>query len=187
MSGERQTRHFGETSHRARYEFASKSVRPHMQVLDVFCGNGYGSEIMAKRGAEVTAFDSFNSQKKRIGVTFIQATFPKVDLPPRYYDVAICFEAIEHVPYRMAFELVRSIRFWLKDTGTLWLSTPNDDFLKYDKVRYPYHHQHFTYPRLKELLFQTGFDHIEWFNQERKGTREFRPGPTGAYMVVKCR
>jgi len=58
---ERQPLDTAEVSHLSRYERAAKSIQKGSKVLDVFCGSGYGSQILYKAGHQVTAFDKYEN------------------------------------------------------------------------------------------------------------------------------
>ena len=176
-----------ERSHLARYEFASTWLKPGMRVLDVFCGTGYGANYMqTHRRAEVTGFDKF-SKHEGYNFKFVQGSFPGIDFDNDSFDFITCFESIEHVKDFVAMHLLASMRSWLRRGGELWISTPNNYYMPYDKKRYPFHMRHYTPSQLETDLSLMGFDHVEWFNQDRKGQVCFEPGFNGAYMIARCK
>ena len=187
MVAERQPFAAPERSHVARYALASKRIAKGARVLDVFCGTGYGSKILASHGHKVTAFDSCNSFPIVTGVTFVEAAYPASDFQDGWFDAITAFEAIEHVHRGMGLNLLHSIRKWLRQGGTLWLSTPNADIIPFDAKRFPFHRLHYTPKELERMLVSAGFSQVKWLNQARKGSTMFRPGPVGAYMVAECK
>ena len=187
MVAERQPFATPERSHVARYALASKRIGKGAKVLDVFCGSGYGAKVLADRGHKVTAFDSCNTFPIVEGVTFLESSYPASDFQDGWFDAVTAFEAIEHVHRGMGLNLLHSIRKWLRQGGTLWLSTPNADIIPFDAKRFPFHRLHYTPKELERMLVSAGFSQVKWLNQARKGSTMFRPGPVGAYMVAECK
>jgi SAM-dependent methyltransferase len=117
--------------HQARYLFATRFTRGR-EVLDLACGSGYGSALIARYGARsVTgvdispaAIDEARSRYDVPNVRFVEgdALAARVDGP---FDVAVSFETIEHVddPGRALDELARV----LAPGGVLVCSSPNRD------------------------------------------------------------
>jgi SAM-dependent methyltransferase len=117
--------------HQARYLFATRFTHGR-DVLDLACGSGYGSALLARYGARsVTgvdispaAIDEAQSRYDVPGVRFVQgdALAAPVDGP---FGAAVSFETIEHVddPGRALDELVRV----LAPDGVLVCSSPNRD------------------------------------------------------------
>lgn len=94
-----------EHSHIQRYELASDFVNDKI-VLDMACGSGYGSYLLADKGKakEITAIDldaetiryaSFRNQHPNIN--FLQGDAMKF-CRENYFDVIVSFETIEHLP-----------------------------------------------------------------------------------------
>lgn len=183
MVGERQAGKI-ERSHEARYKFALSHMKPGMKVLDVFCGSGYGSELMQAAGMEVTGFDKYSKDGNKF--KFVQGEFPDVDFDCDQFDAITCFEAIEHIKPFVAIQLLACMRMWIKQDGQLWISTPNQYYMPYEKARYPFHIRHYTPSQLETDLNLSSFDHVEWFNQEKKGSVVFTTGFNGCYMIAKA-
>lgn len=178
-------------SHRARYNFAAKFLPKKATVLDVFCGVGYGSNLLANAGAIVTAFDkskeaieSARTNFSHPSLTFICSPFSNIDLPERHFNFVTCFEAIEHTDAALA--LLAFINSWMSDKAQLFISTPNQLRLPFNKSRWPYHSQHFTPDELEEILNSTGFRVTNWYSQERKGTSFFKDGTDGDFIMARC-
>ena len=169
-SGERQTaREVAQirADHRARYAFAARwllqgHARPaDCTGLDAFCGNGYGSRIVADQcGARMVGLDGsadavglaeecFGSHR----VVFSHAVFP-FSLQQQLFDFAICFESIEHVddPDAMLTQLAKASR------GPLILSVPNESGLPFARYghRFEHHVRHFTLAQIETMLAKVG-------------------------------
>ncbi len=116
--------------HWHRYHFASRWVGG-KRVLDVACGEGYGSALLARGAASVVgvdispqAIDHAKATYARLGnVEFVRASCTSIPLESASIDVAVSFETLEHIAEQAQFldELARV----LKPGGVLLLSCPN--------------------------------------------------------------
>lgn len=143
-SGERQTA----TSlvgiredHRCRYEFAALWLRDRLTPahrttgIDLFCGNGYGSRMLADlAGCRVVGVDGSAEAVAQASqayadhrVVFRQAYFP-FELASRSLDFAVSLESVEHVADCDAFlvALDQAVR------GPIVLSFPLENTLKFE-------------------------------------------------------
>lgn len=121
-----------DSEHRGRYHWAARTVAG-KDVLDAACGVGYGIEILAGAGAgSVTGVDIDSSAvaaaEERFGehaAAVAVGDLRELPFEDDRFDVAVCFEAIEHVdePDRALAELRRVLR----SDGVLILSTPNPE------------------------------------------------------------
>ena len=116
--------------HWHRYHFAARWVRG-KRVLDVACGEGYGSAVLAREAASVTGVDisaeaiaharSEYASLRRLG--FVEGSCTRLPLADASVDVAVSFETVEHIAEQDQFldELARV----LTADGVLILSSPN--------------------------------------------------------------
>jgi SAM-dependent methyltransferase len=165
-SGERQTASRLEgirRDHLCRYEFAALWLRDHLAPahrvtgIDVFCGNGYGSRLLADRaGCRMIGLDGSAQAVAQAHqayadhrVVFRQACFP-FDLAPRAFAFAVSFESVEHVTDHDAFlsTLDQTAR------GPILLSFPLETTLRFDLNAdlFSYHVRHFTLDEMAEKL-----------------------------------
>lgn len=105
------------------------------RILDIGCGNGSLSNLIAKQGYEVIGIEDSIS-----GVATANQNFPDCkfihasvyDIPydalGGAFDVVISAEVIEHLLYPR--ELIKSAKKCLKPNGTLILTTPYHGYLK---------------------------------------------------------
>jgi ubiquinone/menaquinone biosynthesis C-methylase UbiE len=163
MSSERQLlesgggRWWGEHVHR--YKEALKYIGPDDTVLDIACGTGFGTDILAKHtrgkaiGGDISAEAVADCKKQwtRPNIEFRVLDGTGLDFPDGFFDTIVSFETIEHTTsYRkMLSEFARV----LKPSGKLILSTPNAAITSPDGVIHnPYHTQEFRLEELRQLL-----------------------------------
>lgn len=116
--------------HWHRYHFASRWCAG-KRVLDVACGEGYGTALLARRAAHVTGIDisaeaiahARGRYASLANAEFMEASCTALPLADACVDVAVSFETIEHIAAQAEFidELARV----LKPGGVLVLSCPN--------------------------------------------------------------
>lgn len=180
--------------HVSRYHFASKHVEAGHAVLDMACGVGYGSYIIAKKskashtvGVDISS-DAIEYANKFYGVdraSFILGDCLTVDLPIKQFDIGISFETIEHI--HVAKELLERFYSVLKPNAKLIVSTPNQNVLPYAPERYPYHVRHYTPEEITKLLDESGFKFEKAFCQKSKHAPEILPGWDGAFNIIIAR
>jgi SAM-dependent methyltransferase len=144
--------------HLARYGLAASYVHAR-RVLDVACGTGYGSAILAACGAvQVTAMDRQRPSPPQImrmdlagDVRFLECDLDATALDPLpggTYDVAVCFETLEHLqhPRRFLRRLAHQARQLL--VSVPWNERPGAN---------PYHLHHWQPRGLSGELAQNGW------------------------------
>ena len=149
-----------------RYMLAGRVARDR-NVLELGCGNGEGSRIIAPVAARYTGVDYKPHWKDADyslprGARFVEGDV--ADLPGKWtgrYDIVVAFELIEHLsdPARFAAEAKRV----LKPGGTLLISTPNFDLVSRGpgRTRKPLfeHHRHeFSAGTFKSFLKRSELD-----------------------------
>jgi 2-polyprenyl-3-methyl-5-hydroxy-6-metoxy-1,4-benzoquinol methylase len=144
--------------HLHRYAFAAQFVRG-KRVLDLACGEGYGSNILSKEAAYVVGVDlaqdavcHASSRYTRDNLRFIQGSILEIPIRgQKEFDVVVCFEAIEHVLDHG--KLLSEVKTLLKENGIFLVSTPNK--LTYtDRTQFhdPFHVKELYFDELKSLL-----------------------------------
>ena len=143
--------------HLARYRFAARLVAD-KDVLDVACGTGYGSAMLASAGArQVTGVDiapeaisHASAHFARENLTFVRMDVQDLrEIPP--VDLVVSFETIEHLEDPMRF--LQEVTNVMKVGGELVISTPvrmRGTLL--DAPENPFHLREWSPPEFEELL-----------------------------------
>ena len=141
-----------DSEHRGRYCWAAQFAADR-STLDAGCGTGYGLEILAQAGAaELTGVDvdrgavaAAQRRAERSGAEIVRGDLQSLDFPDDSFDLAVCFETIEHLasPEQGLAELRRVVR----PGGTLIVSSPNPDV-------YPSGNEHHLHELRPEELSQ---------------------------------
>lgn len=115
--------------HLHRYYFARKLVRG-KDVLDVACGEGYGSHIMAREAKSVVGVDiapqvvaHAKSRYDCENLGFIEGSAAALPFEDDKFDVVVSFETIEH--HDRHEEMMLEIRRVLRPGGVLVISSPD--------------------------------------------------------------
>ena len=157
--------------HWHRYALA-RQLSQHRSVLDVACGEGYGSAMLAENAERITgvdiSVDAIRHARSRYGhqanLEFIAASCDRLPFPDASFDLAISFETIEHIETQQAFiaELARVLR----PDGVLLLSSPNKRLYS-DAHDYhnEFHVRELYRDELEELL-RAAFPHRFWLGQK---------------------
>jgi SAM-dependent methyltransferase len=151
--------------HVARYEWAAKTLPPGSHVVDVACGVGYGSKILAEAGHIVVAVDidleaityaqqHYSHKNIRYACSDILLSFFKDE-----YDAVVMFEAIEHIE-----DPLPVLKKLAKISQRLLASVPNEIGFPYKN--YKYHFRHYTPIEFHGLLKEAGFGAEEWYGQK---------------------
>ncbi len=118
-----------EMEHYHRYQLASRIVAG-KDVLDIACGEGYGSALLSIGAARVTGVDI-----DAVAVAHAAATYPReglefklgscaaIPVPDASVDVVVSFETIEH--HNQHQEMMAEIVRVLRPGGVLMMSSPD--------------------------------------------------------------
>ncbi len=143
--------------HMARYAFA-RPLCVDKVVLDMACGEGYGSRLLAQWGARrvvgvdisAEAIDQAQRLFASDSVEFRREAADTIDsaLTPCTFDLIVSLETIEHVPDPVA--LLESFKRLLKPGGVMVISCPND-WWYYPRAeeRNPFHLRKYTFDEFR--------------------------------------
>ena len=146
------------TEHLARYAFAAQFCAGR-RVLDVACGEGYGSALLARTGARAVV--GVDVAPEAIAVAEARFAAPGVrylvgdatDLPAALaseapFDLVVSFETIEHVPDVDRF--LDGIRAVLAPDAVVIISAPNEPDPTGQRSANPCHGRAFSFERFRE-------------------------------------
>ncbi|MCC6403234.1 MAG: methyltransferase domain-containing protein [Fimbriimonadaceae bacterium] len=167
-----------EMEHARRYEWVSDRVLG-KRVLDVACGAGRGSQMMAEAGAasvvgldidpEIVRYASHRHATPGVDFrTGDAATFCSEEP----FDAIVSFETIEHVPEVERF--LASLAGLLAPDGALFVSTPISSLSHDPKPTNRYHVQEWGYPRFASVLaacFRVDETHLQLTKEPRNYAR----------------
>lgn len=141
--------------HLERYKFAARYVFQ-KKVLDLACGAGYGSDLLAKSGAsDVFGIDcskeTIDFAKEEYGkeknISFEQGNAGHINMPADFFDVVVSFETIEHLPNFVPFldEVLRVLKpggIFIISSPNRLITSPNRDF--HETPQNPHHYFEFN-------------------------------------------
>ena len=170
--------------HVARYEWLADRLNNSDRVLDIACGVGYGSRILADwhrvvgvdRDAEAVAYAKEHYAHENI--TYLCRDAAHIGrLPP--LDAIACFETLEHIAEPQGF--LRDLR---SCAPKLYVSVPNETVFPYG-AGIKFHARHYTKAQLEWLLLKTGWRPIAWHGQE--GTEsDVVEDVIGRTLIAEC-
>lgn len=148
-----------------------------LSLLDVGCGSGVNSNMLALKGFSVSGVDispaaiaQYCAQGFDGHVVNLEEGMP---FSNDTYDVVFCSEVIEHIT--MPEVLIAEMERILKPRGRLILSTPNSAFWVYrllglfgytvSELQHPKHFQFFSFRSLCQLLTREQLDLLESFGR----------------------
>jgi SAM-dependent methyltransferase len=156
--------------HWHRYHFVTPLVAGR-EVLDIACGEGYGSALLAAHAARVTGADIAATAvahararyASRPNLEFREADCAALPFADASFDVVVSFETLEHIEGQEAF--LDEVRRVLRPTGFVVLSCPNK--AEYSDKRDHINEFHYRELYRDELAALVGarFPHVEWYGQ----------------------
>lgn len=185
-TGERQvapTREGIRRDHVARYEWAAGHLRGHSRIVDLACGVGYGTQMLAEvvdeaiigmdKSGDALAYARRHYHHPR--ARFLSSNAHKVGSLGKL-DAAVCFETIEHV--ENPAPLLRSLRA----APLLLASVPNE--VAFPWRGHKFHHRHYTPAEFEQLLNECGWSVLSWHGQEGSESEVEDGLKTGRTLIV---
>ena len=157
--------------HHHRYAICLSIVQG-KRVLDVACGEGYGSATLASTASSIVGIDisetAISHAKTRYGDTlqnidFIQGHADKLPFETSTFDVVVSFETLEHLAAQE--QMIAEIKRVLVPSGVLVISTPDRDaYAEAYGGHNEYHVRELTKNEFTGLL-KTQFANLELYGQ----------------------
>jgi len=141
------------------------------KVLDIACGEGYGSNLLATKATHVSGMDIDKSTIEKAkakydkkNISFTVSAAEKISANDNEFDLVACFETLEHLSDHTS--MLKEIKRVLKPGGLLIISTP-DKKLYADQRGYknPFHAKELYYDDFDALL-QSVFNHVKTYKQQ---------------------
>ena len=139
-------------------------------VLDIACGEGYSSALLAQRARSVVGVDIDkaavdHAQRKYGGdrARFLEGQCTAIPLPDASVDMVVSFETLEHIREHDVF--LSEIRRVLRSGGIVVISTPERG--EYDRslaAHNPFHVKELSREEFESLVKQK-FRHAAFFSQ----------------------
>ncbi len=156
--------------HFARYNFAYKFLKSDFTVLDIACGVGYGTELMASKHCKVYGCDIDNKAidyaKKNYSsenTVFQVMNASSLSFQDDFFDCIACFETLEHLQdYKKTLAEFSRV---LKQNGKLIISTPNKEVSLKHNTNNEFHINEFTKKEFLQVLSEY-FSGIDLYSQK---------------------
>lgn len=155
--------------HLHRYAIASE-LAAGKTVLDIACGEGYGTHLLAAKATSVTGVDidegtvlAAKQKYKGANLEYITGRAEKIPAANESYDMVVSFETLEHLSDHGA--MMQEIKRVLKPGGLLLISTPDKKTYS-DETGYknPFHQKELYTAEFTSLLKEY-FTHIKIVGQ----------------------
>jgi ubiquinone/menaquinone biosynthesis C-methylase UbiE len=140
-------------------------------VLDIACGEGYGTNLIASKAEKAIGVDidsatveAARKKYKKDNLDYYQGSASQIPCEDNFFDVIVSFETIEH--HTMHEENMSEIKRVLKPDGFFLISTP--DKLVYTdkkKIKNKYHVKELYKEEFRSLL-RNYFKNVELFKQQ---------------------
>jgi len=176
--------------HIHRYLLASAYVRD-KRVLDIACGEGYGTAMLAQTARSVIGVDNDAITLKHAreyhgkqNIAFVQADAQQFNLSANSVDVIVSFETLEH--FRSHQQFFAAMCTALTDDGILFISTPNRAMYSDEgQENNPFHERELYRDEFVRLLKQH-FRHVLLFGQSTMANSMIAEA-TGEYILRERR
>jgi len=144
--------------HLHRYRLAQRAAAGR-RVLDLACGEGYGSFILSQTARSVVGLDldavavrHATFRYRRPNLNYVAGSMLDVPIPGRgVFDLIVCYEALEHVSDHE--RLLSEVKRLLSPDGVFLVSTPHKEIYNSQPgYTNPYHVRELPFADFRDLL-----------------------------------
>lgn len=141
-------------------------------VVDIACGEGYGTAILAEKASTIIGIDidkeaiaRAREKYQKHNLSYLCGSIAEIPLKDHSVDAIVSLETIEHVSQTLQMQFLNECRRVLKDDGILIMSTPNKEIYS-DRYNYfnEYHVHEFYHDEFIDFLHKQ-FKYIKEYNQ----------------------
>ncbi len=155
--------------HFHRYHFCIDFIAG-KDVLDIACGEGYGSAMISAHARKVWGVDisaqaisHAQSEYKAGNLQFLLGSCTAIPLPDTCVDIAVSFETIEHLTEHD--EMMLELRRVLRPNGALIISSPDKRIYSDERNFKNSFHLRELYAEEFKALLQKNFEHVVIYGQ----------------------
>ncbi|GLQ48025.1 hypothetical protein GCM10007862_30760 [Dyella lipolytica] len=162
----------GEIRHEHLHRYAwCRTLVEGKAVLDIACGEGYGSAMLARRAASVIGVDisaeavqhAMQTYAGIAGLEYREGNAASIPLPDNSVDIVVSFETIEH--HDKHVEMIDEIRRVLRPDGVLIMSSPNRPVYTEKAAHYnEFHVKELDFAEFDALL-HARFQQVRYYGQ----------------------
>ncbi|HRU07621.1 MAG TPA: class I SAM-dependent methyltransferase, partial [Candidatus Brocadiia bacterium] len=147
--------------HLHRYRLAQRAAAGR-RVLDLACGEGYGSFLLSQTALAVTGLDldaaavrHATFRYRRPNLTYVTGSMLDIPLPGTgLFDLIVCFEALEHISDHN--RLLAEVKRLLVPGGVFLVSTPHKEIYSGQSgYTNPFHVKELSFAEFRALLAKT--------------------------------
>lgn len=170
------------------YRLALNYLTPEDRVLDIACGYGFGSAMLANKVAEVIGADLdaetlvivAEKYKQQSNLTFQAANGLSMPFADNSFDAIVSFETIEHLD---ADGFLKEVQRVLQPGGRFIMSTPQNAL-----GHVPINPHHIIEYSLEQITAKVAsYLSLEKVMGIKQGTIMFEDDPTGSNTILVCR
>lgn len=147
-----------------------KDLPDDARIIDIGCGDGFHLELLKDFGKKTWTLEGVDADKRAASMAekrnlkVHQGLLENLDLPERFYDLALMIQTVEHVASPP--ELLANVRKILRPGGRVVIVTDNTDSLDFKIFKrrhwggyhFPRHWNLFNPSTLKKLADKTEFE-----------------------------